>query len=75
MKTLTEDKTCPECGAQNFTLCEDFTRYSLVIVQDGKLVAEYDHEEMSEADFDPLWPRRLMCCECGEYVEVPEELG
>lgn len=74
MKTLTQEKKCPECGSGDFTLCEDFTRYSCVESVDGELRARFDHEEAEDYSFDPLGGRRLLCVGCGEYVEVPEGL-
>ena len=73
MKQLTDAKTCPVCNGNTLTLCEDFTRYSRVVVQDGELVAQYDHDEMEDSGFDPLGPRRLFCCDCGEYLDISEE--
>ena len=75
MNALTPEKKCPVCGSDQFTLCQDFTRYSRIEVEDGVLVAQYDHEEDDDSDLDPLGSRRLMCLECGEYLEVPKELA
>lgn len=66
MKNLTQENLCPECGNNTFTLCRDSTHYSCVEVEDGKLVVTYDHEEFDEV--------RLLCVECGKYLNVPEEL-
>ena len=74
MKTLTEDRLCPECGNDKFTLCRDFTRYSVVTLEGGVLTPQYDHEEEDDSDIDPLGSVRLLCPDCGEYLEVPEEL-
>ena len=72
MKKLTEDCKCPVCGGYTFTLCEDFTRYSVVTLKKGVLVALFSCEE--EGESDPLGSPRFLCPECGEYLEVPEEL-
>ena len=75
MKKLTPEKKCPVCGSDQFTLCQDFTQYSVVTLNDGVLVAQYDHDEEDDSYLDPLGSRRLMCSECGEYLAVPEELA
>ena len=72
MKKLTEGNLCPECGGDRFILAEDYTRYSVVTVEEGVLVAQFSCEEESESD--PLGSPRFFCLGCGEYLEVPEEL-
>ena len=67
---LTESKNCPHCGGVTFSLCEDFTRYTRVEAVGGELVSSYIDEQACD-DSDA---RRLLCCDCGEYLELPEEL-
>ena len=41
MKTLTEEKKCPVCGNDKFTLCQDYTRYSVVTLREWMLLKRY----------------------------------
>lgn len=75
MKPVTPDGKCPHCAGGKFTLCRDYTVYSVCNFETGNPVVEYDHEEFQPFDsHDPLGGVRLLCIECNEYLEVPEEL-
>lgn len=74
MLTMTEIGVCPECASTDFTLCEDVTTYTRVRFVGGDWSKTYDHEDYEEDSADPLGSRRLMCVECGSYIEMPQDL-
>ena len=67
MIPLPDNKTCPTCQGQDFSLATDFTRYTHIDVVDGNLCAIADFDEDDGGV-------RFFCTQCGEYFEVPEEL-
>lgn len=70
MKQLTDDKRCPYCGGQDFTLAVDFTRYTKIDVVEGALCPIYEDDSRS-MDEDAV---RFFCLGCCERIEMPREL-
>jgi len=66
------DGKCPVCGSPELMLARDKTEYSPCEwdSEQRKFVGRYSHMEESEAP-DAV---RFYCTNCGEYMEVPEEL-
>ena len=70
MKPLTDDKRCPHCGSQDFSLAVDLTRYTRIDVVDGELCTVYENDSRS-MDEDAV---RFFCLGCSELIETPREL-
>ena len=70
MKSHTDDKRCPHCGSQDFSLAVDLTRYTRIDVVDGELCPNYEDDSRS-MDEDAI---RFFCLGCSEHIEVPKEL-
>lgn len=67
MIQLPDNKTCPTCHGQDFSLATDFTRYTHIDVVDWGLCVIADFDE-NDGDV------RFFCTKCGEYFKVLEEL-
>lgn len=65
-----KDNCCPKCKSPDLLLCQDQTLYRDARFKNGCWNISSSRFESIDGE-DSM---RLMCTECGEYMEVPKEL-